>query len=116
MYGSIGPVQTKPSWGRLYALAALMLALLGAVDAWVPAGVWRRTLEVAITVVAFAAIHLWVRGNRRALDLAGERDPGFRRVVEAPARPRLAADKAAIASADRGGTVIVLPRRRSTGS
>ena len=84
MYGTVDRIPPKPRWGTLYALAGAMLALLGTVEAFVPAGVWRRLLEVGIVVIAFGTIHVWVRANRRQLDLAGARDPGFRRIVEPP--------------------------------
>lgn len=84
MCGTVDRIPEKPSWAGLYVLATLAPGLLGVVDALVPAGAWRRTLEVVITVVGFGAIHLWVRANRRALDLAGERAAGFRRVIEPP--------------------------------
>jgi hypothetical protein len=79
----------KPSWGLLYLLAALLMGLLGLVEAVVPAGARRRTLEIVIAVVVFAAMHLWVGANRRALDMLGERDHGFRRAVDEPARSEL---------------------------
>jgi K+-transporting ATPase KdpF subunit len=74
-------VVMQPRWSALYALDGLMLALLGVVDAYVPPGAGRRTLELAIVVVGFGAMRLWVRMNRRALDLAGARDVGFRTIV-----------------------------------
>ena len=84
MHGSIDTERAKPSWGWLYALATLMLTLLAVADVYVPAGVWRRALEVVIAVSAFATMQLWVRANRRALDLIGARNPGFREIVETP--------------------------------
>ena len=71
-------MRTGPSWGWLYGLAVMMLALLAVVDLDVAAGPWRRTLEIAVTVAAFVAIHVWVRANRRALDLVGARDAADR--------------------------------------
>ena len=75
----------KLRWGSLYALAASMLVLFGMVDTCVPPWAWRRTLEIAVIIFAFGAIHLWVRANRRALDVAGARGPGVRAVVIPPA-------------------------------
>ena len=123
MYGTVDRIPPRPRWGVLYALAGAMLALLGTVEAFVPAGGWRRLLEIGILVIAFGAIHVWVRANRRQLDLAGARDPGFRRIVEppstllsvAPASQR-EAKPPVLAPRARTGTVVALPRRRSTGS
>ena len=56
-----------PRWRLLYALVASMLMLFGVVDGFAPAGAWRRSLEVAVTIVLFEAVHLWVRANRRAV-------------------------------------------------
>ena len=81
MYGTIDRIPPKPRWGSLYALAASMLALLGLVEAIVPPTAWRRMLELGIVVMAFGAIYLWVRANRRELHLAGARDAGFRTIV-----------------------------------
>ena len=111
-------MRAKPSWGCLYALAILMLTLLALADVYVPAGGWRRALEVVIAVSAFATMRLWVRANRRAFDLVGERNPGFRDVVDTarPAdvearRPVRAADPVMVAGVVRGRTVVALPRR-----
>jgi hypothetical protein len=100
-----------------------MLALLALVDLYVPAGPWRRTLEIAVTVAAFVAIHFWVHANRRALDMVGARDAGFRRAhagTGAPVAgtlPSGVAERATLTPAPaRRGTVVVLPRRRSAGS
>lgn len=67
-------------WGSLYALAASMLALFGAVDTFVPPWAWRRTLEIVVIGLVFWTIHLWVRAHRRAL-VVGARDAGVRTVV-----------------------------------
>jgi hypothetical protein len=112
----------NPSWGWLYLLTALLLGLLGLVETSLPAGAWRRTLEIVICVAAFAAMRLWVRANRRALDLLGERDHGLRRVVDEPApsdpvahgrdtgirSPHRAAAKPATTQDARRGTVVAL--------
>lgn len=75
----------KPSWCGLYAISLSMLAMLALVETRAPAGAVRRALEVAIVLVAFGAIHLWVCCNRRALDLQEARDCGFRQVAESAA-------------------------------
>ncbi|HEX3178684.1 MAG TPA: hypothetical protein VHZ49_18560 [Methylomirabilota bacterium] len=101
----------------------MMLALLAVVDLDVAAGPWRRTLEIAVTVAAFVAIHFWVRANRRALDMVDARDAGSRRAharagapVVATLPPRVAERATVTQAAARRGTVVVLPRRRSAGS
>jgi hypothetical protein len=125
MYGTADRRPRKPSWGALYALATLMLGLLGVIDVLVPPGVWCRTIEIVITVAAFGAIHLWVRANRRALDLAGERNAGFRRVIESSGElergrrraiigaslPGLTRAKTAPTHDKQRAAVVALPRR-----
>ena len=69
-----------PAWGLLYVVAAGMLGVLGIVEAYVPAGPLLRALELIVAIATFAAMALWVHVNRRALDLAGERDGNVRRV------------------------------------
>ena len=110
----------NPSWGSLYLLATLMMGLLGLVEAVVPAGTWRRTLEIVISVVAFAAMHLWVRANRRALAMVGERDHWFYRAVDEPALGEpvrngrdtgIPSPHRAGAKDVRRGTVVALPPR-----
>lgn len=81
MYGTVDRIPPRPRWVSLYVLVASMLALFGAVDGFVPAGALRRALEVAVTIIMFGTIHLWVRANRRALELAGARDAGFRTIT-----------------------------------
>lgn len=125
MYGTAGRTPQKPSWGRLYVLAMLMLGLLALVETLVPAGAWRRILEIIVTVIGWGAIHLWVRANRRALDLAGALDAGFRQHAEPPAAidpvgsggdtgvppPHMTSAKPATTQVGRRGTVVALPRR-----
>jgi hypothetical protein len=109
---------TRPSWWRLYSVATVMLALIGVVETYVPDGIWRRTLEVMIAGAAFAVMHLWVRANRRALDMVGERNAGFRRVVEIPPALEVpdrwterAAKQVVLSRAAGSGRVVSLPRR-----
>lgn len=120
MYGTLDRIRRQPRWGALYAIATAMLALLGVVEAVVPVGALRRALEIAVTVLGFWSISLWVRANGHALDLAGARDPGFRRVVEQPAivadagRASHREPKPRTPAPERlAGTVLTLPRRRS---
>jgi hypothetical protein len=111
-----------PSWGWLYLLATLLIGLLGLVEAVVAAGARRRTLEIVVCVVTFVAMHLWVRVNRHALELLGDRDHGLRRVVAEPVpsdpvghgrdtgirSPHRAAAKPATTQDTRRGTVVAL--------
>jgi hypothetical protein len=112
----------EPKWGWLYALAVLMLGLVGAVEVYVSPGAWRRALEIVVTVATFAVIHVWVRANRRALDMAGAPDPGFRCPVdvsfvpEQPYRAPRPAVRTKLEHSARSATVVPLSRRRSTGS
>jgi hypothetical protein len=85
MYSTVDRIHPRPRWCGLYVLAALLVALVGVVDAFMPTGAWRRALEIGIVVIGFGAMRLWVRANRLALDLAGARDAGFRTVVVPPA-------------------------------
>jgi hypothetical protein len=94
-------------WGSLYALAASMLALFGAVDTFVPPWAWRRTLEIAVIGLVFWTIHLWVRANRRALDLVGTRDAGVRTVVIPSDTERPRSARATEVTGARPGGVLV---------
>jgi len=47
-----------------------MLGLLAAVEVAVPDGSLRRTLECVVTIVMVAAMGIWVRVNRVALEIA----------------------------------------------
>ena len=75
----------NPSWRWLSLLTTPLIGLLGVVEAVVPAGACRRALEIVICVVTFATMHGWVRANRCALDMLGERDHRLRRAVDEPA-------------------------------
>lgn len=61
----------KPRWGTLYTLSALLVGLVGLVEIAIPAGTARQVLEVVATLAGFAAMAIWVRLNRVALDMAG---------------------------------------------
>jgi hypothetical protein len=129
MFGRAERVQRGQSWGRLYVVAVLMLAIFGVVEAYAPEGAWRRTLEMGVTLIGFGTMHLWVRSNRRAFDLAGQQDPGFRRLVEASRgpepmgrrwgggapSPHEATAKSSPSQNGRPGTVVALPRPRVVG-
>src|SRR4029450_9357389 len=57
-----------PRWGRLYALAGLMLAALAAVETLVSPGAELTALQGGVVVAGFGAIVGWTRRNRAALD------------------------------------------------
>jgi hypothetical protein len=123
MPGSIDRITPGPRWGALYALAAAIVAVFGVLEVSIPVGPWRKTLEIAIVVIGFGAIHLWARVNRRALDLARGRSSGSRRDDEPPSAPQpaeLQPLRAAQQPGRRGGRpirkVVQLARRRSTRS
>ena len=60
----------KPTWWQLYGLAALLVALIGAIEVGVPPGALRTTLESAAVVLGFGLMLVWRRHNRVALELA----------------------------------------------
>jgi hypothetical protein len=84
MLVTVDRIPPRPGWGALYALTGSMLGLVGVVDVFVPTEAWQRTLEVVVTILTFGSIYLWVRANRRALDLAGARNAGFRTIIITP--------------------------------
>lgn len=57
-----------PRWGLLYGLAALTLAALAAVEVVVSPGAARTVLRCGLALCAFAAMAVWARSNRVALD------------------------------------------------
>jgi hypothetical protein len=63
----------EPKWGWLYAVIGVLVALFGLVETVVPAGAPRRILEILVVLALIAAMALWVRVNRTALDGARER-------------------------------------------
>jgi len=66
------------AWPWLYAIAAAMIGLLAAVEAAVPDGALRRTLEGVVTLLMFVGMAMWVRVNRVAIAIA-EGDGGVPR-------------------------------------
>ena len=58
-----------PRWGLLYAGTLPQLAALGVVEAAHSPHLLRMTLRCLIAVSVFAAMSLWLRTNRPALDL-----------------------------------------------
>jgi hypothetical protein len=68
----------KPRWFVLYVLAAVFLGVLGLVETMIAPGAGRKALEVIVCVAGFAAMHRWVRAERRAMDGLGRRPLGIR--------------------------------------
>jgi hypothetical protein len=58
----------RPQWGTLYAIAALVLAALAAVEMAVSPGLTERGLECGLVLGGFGAMAVWTRRNRAALD------------------------------------------------
>jgi hypothetical protein len=65
-----GRGERKPAWWALYGIAALLLAVVGLLEAYVEVGLVRRILECLAVLAGFGSIQLWLRSNRIALDLA----------------------------------------------
>jgi hypothetical protein len=63
----------KPAWWQLYGLAALLVALIAAIEAGVPDGTLRTILESAAVVLGFALMLVWRHHNRTALELERHR-------------------------------------------
>ena len=60
---------TRPRWRVLYGVVCLPLAMLGLVDVAAPPAPVRTLLRLTLVLGAFAAMAVWVRANRTALDL-----------------------------------------------
>ena len=64
-----GPRQLgRPRWGQLYVLVALCLAGLAVDQLAPPPGAVRMITSSAAAVAVFAAMTLWVRRNRGAIE------------------------------------------------
>ena len=59
----------RPAWWLLYGIAALLVAMIGLVEGFVPGGGLREILEAVTVVSGFALISFWLRLNRIALEL-----------------------------------------------
>ena|SRR2546425_9626928 len=59
---------SRPRWGLLYGLMALMIAALAAAEVVVTPGRAQTVLQCALALGGFSAMALWARLNRRALD------------------------------------------------
>ena len=58
----------RPRWGRLYALAGLMLAALAVVEVLVSPSPELTALRCGLILGGFGAMVQWTRRNRAALD------------------------------------------------
>jgi len=63
----------RPRWWLLYVIAVLLVGLVGLVEISVQGEVVRKVLDSVDVVAGFGLIGVWVRRNRRALDLARDR-------------------------------------------
>jgi hypothetical protein len=63
-----GTATPRPRWGVLYGVVVLGLIALAVADVEAP-DLARPTLDAGLAGVTLAAVALWVRGNRMALDL-----------------------------------------------
>jgi hypothetical protein len=63
------------TWGAPYLIAALLVAMVGIVEAYIDGVVVRKVLETITVAAGFGSIWLWLRTNRIAFDL----DKGRRR-------------------------------------
>jgi len=59
----------KPAWWVLYAIALTLVAVMGVIERFVPAGAWRTALECVVVTTMFALMLVWQRHNRAAFDL-----------------------------------------------
>jgi hypothetical protein len=89
----------RPRWGRLYALAGLLLAALAAVETLVAPGAELTALQCGLVLAGFGAIVGWTRRNRAALDHLDWCDCASARVTvrvipsHRPERARVAAEE-----------------------
>ena len=61
--------EERPRWWCLYAVGAVLVAMLGLVETEVGEGTLRTVLEVVIAVAGFGLMSVWLRVNRLALEL-----------------------------------------------
>lgn len=64
-----GAPAPQPTWWLLYAIAALLVVVVGLVEIFVAAGGLRTLLEALAVIGGFGLIRLWRRSNRIALDM-----------------------------------------------
>jgi len=125
MYSTTDRTPRKPSWAKLYLLAALLMGAVGLVETLIAPGAWRRTLEIVVCVAGFGAIHVWVRAQGCALDLLGQREGAVSEVlVEPPLRrgrdtgeaaPRRDRANVLPMQGNRRGTPVAVPERNAHG-
>jgi len=60
---------TRPRWRVLYGIVCPPLAMLGIVEVAAPPAPVRTLLRLALVLGTVAAMAVWVRANRAALDL-----------------------------------------------
>jgi uncharacterized membrane protein HdeD (DUF308 family) len=59
----------RPRWWWLYAVGAVLVAMLGLVEPQVGEGALRTVLEVVVAIAGFSLMSVWLRVNRLALEL-----------------------------------------------
>ena len=59
----------QPTWWLLYAIASLLVAIVGLLEIFVGAGALRKILEALAVIGGFGLIAFWRRSNRIALDM-----------------------------------------------
>ncbi len=64
-----GRYDRKPTWWLLYAIAVLLVGLVGLLETSVPDGAARGVLELLAVVTTFWLMAKWLRHNREAIDL-----------------------------------------------
>ena len=64
-----GRAVTRPRWRVLYGAVCLPLAMLGIVEVAAPPAPVRTLLRLALVLGTVAAMAVWLRANRAALDL-----------------------------------------------
>ena len=64
-----GRALTRPRWHVLYGVVCPPLAMLGIIEVAAPSAPVRTLLRLALVLGAVAAMAVWVRANRAALDL-----------------------------------------------
>jgi hydrogenase/urease accessory protein HupE len=67
--------ERRPTWWGLYLIAALLVAIIGIVEAFVEGVLLRKVLETITVAAGFGSICVWLHLNRIAFDL----DKGRRR-------------------------------------
>ena len=66
---------TRPAWWLLYAIAALLVAVIGLVERFVDGGGLRKSWKRSRSWPDSGSIRFWLRRNRIALELEQGRQP-----------------------------------------